>query len=138
MNLCRMHEKADVEITTKDDVVVVVFNSASISAVHDLEDISKKMLDYISENCPGKIVVDFQRVKFFSSQTLGLLLHIWRKLKGYGGQVVISGINPNLNRVFKITNLDKIFDFYPDAKTAVEAICGTRTSITGRAGKCRS
>lgn len=53
---------------------------------------------------------------------LGLLVDTWRKLSDYGGIVLISGINPQLNRVFKITNLDKIFDFYPDRASAVKAI----------------
>jgi len=36
--------------------------------------------------------------------------------------MLISGVNPQLNRVFKITNLDKIFEFYPDRSHAVEAM----------------
>jgi anti-anti-sigma regulatory factor len=47
---------------------------------------------------------------------------IWRKLGEYGGIMLISGINPQLNRIFKITNLDKIFEFYPDRAGAIKAI----------------
>jgi anti-anti-sigma regulatory factor len=36
--------------------------------------------------------------------------------------VVISGINPNLTRVFRITNLDKVFKFYPDVESALKAL----------------
>jgi len=57
------------------------------------------------------VVVDFECVKFFSSTVLGLLLDIRAKLKAYNGEVVISSINPQLYRVFKITHLDKIFKF---------------------------
>jgi len=117
-----MHEKTDVEITTQDNVTIVRFSSSFISAVQDLDDISKKITDFISANYPQKIVVDFHRVKFFSSPILGLLVYVRRKLQDYGGQIVISGINPQLHRVFKITNLDKIFDFYPDKETAAKAI----------------
>lgn len=118
----RMHEKTDVEITTQDNVTIVRFSSSFISAVQDLDDISKKITDFISANYPQKIVVDFHRVKFFSSSILGLLVYVRRKLQDYGGQIVISGINPQLHRVFKITNLDKIFNFYPDKETAAKAI----------------
>ena len=67
------------------------------------------------------IVFDFECVKFFSSQVLGLLLDIRSKLMTLGGELVISAIDPQLFRVFKITNLDKIFKFYPDKDSAVKA-----------------
>ena len=37
-------------------------------------------------------------------------------------KIIISGINPQLGRVFKITNIDKIFKFYPDKQTAIDAV----------------
>jgi len=63
-------------------------------------------------------------VKFFSSQVLGMLLEMRGNLEADGGRVVISGIVPQLSRIFKITNLDRIFDFYPDAQSAAEALKG--------------
>ncbi len=117
-----MDEKQTVEITVNEDVTVVAFTSACISGVEEVQAASEKVTRFISENYPKKIVIDFQQVKFFTSQTLGLLMDIWRRLKDYNGRVVISGINPQLHRVFKITNLDKIFEFYPDRRSALENI----------------
>ena len=68
------------------------------------------------------MLIDFTGVKFFSSSMLGLLVDLWRRLKEYNGTMVISGINPQLTRVFKITNLDKIFEFYPDGASAVKTL----------------
>lgn len=114
-----MNEKAPLEIATENDVTVITFNATSISGLEGIEAVSKHIGDFIAANYPRKIVFDFERVKFFSSQTLGLLLDVWRKAKEYQGSVAISGINPQLHRVFKITNLDKIFVFYPDRQSAV-------------------
>jgi anti-anti-sigma factor len=114
-----MNEKAPLEIATDNDVTVITFSTASISGLEGLEAVSKHIGDFIAANYPRKIVFDFERVKFFSSQTLGLLLDVWRRVKEYQGCVAISGINPQLYRVFRITNLDKIFVFYPDRQSAV-------------------
>jgi hypothetical protein len=46
---------------------------------------------------------------------LGLLLDIRAKLKTYDAEVVVSSINPQLYRVFKITHLDRIFTIAPTA-----------------------
>ncbi|HSV26288.1 MAG TPA: STAS domain-containing protein [Sedimentisphaerales bacterium] len=114
-----MNEKDPLEITTDKDVTVITFNVTSISGLEGLETVSKLISDFVSANYPRKILFDFQRVKFFSSQTLGLLLDVWKRARAYQGCVAISGINPQLHRVFRITNLDRIFPFYPDRQSAL-------------------
>ena len=116
-----MSNNIDIEIKKLEDVTVVAFNSASICEVAGIEKVSAQIKQFIADDRPNKMVIDFTQVKFFTSQVLGLLLDIWRKLQAGGGEVVISGINPQLHRVFKITNLDKIFRFFPDSESALKA-----------------
>lgn len=108
-----------VEITSEENAAVVVFKTAAISNVEEIADASKQIKEFIEEKQPKEVVVDFEHVKFFSSAVLGLLLDIRAKLKTYDGEVVISAINPQLYRVFKITHLDRIFKFFPDKANAV-------------------
>jgi anti-sigma B factor antagonist len=117
-----MDEKGIIEITTDGDITIVSFGAETITGLSGLEKISEQLREFIAANQPKKIVVDFCGVKFFSSQMLGLLVDVWRKLSDYGGVVLISGINPQLSRVFKITSLDRIFKFYPDRADAVKSI----------------
>jgi anti-sigma B factor antagonist len=117
-----MDEKVNVEITSEGRVAVVAFKATAMSNVQGIAAASERINKFIKENCPEGIVFDFGEVKFFSSQVLGLLLNIRAKLKTRGGEVVISAIDPQLHRVFKITNLDKIFRFFPDKENAVKAI----------------
>ena len=116
-----MSNNIDIEIKKLEDIAVVVFNTTSISDVGGIEKASAQIKQFIADNRPNKMVMDFTQVKFFTSQVLGLLLDLWRKLQASGGEVVISGINPQLHRVFKITNLDKIFRFFPDSESALKA-----------------
>lgn len=115
-------EKIGVEITSVKDAAVVAFKAASISNVEEIASVSKQIKGFIEEKCPKEVVVDFEGVKFFSSAVLGLLLDIRAKLKTYDGEIVISAINPQLYRVFKITHLDKIFRFFPDKNNAIGAV----------------
>jgi anti-sigma B factor antagonist len=117
-----MDEKVGIEITCEENVAVVSFKATSISDVEGITAASKQIKGFIEDNHPDRVVFDFGGVKFFSSQVLGLLLEIRAKLKEYDGEVMISAINPQLHRVFKITNLDKIFRFFPDKESAVEAM----------------
>lgn len=117
-----MQEPKLINIETEGDVAVVSFNIASICGVAGVERISAELRQYVISQQPKKLVIDFVGVKFFSSQMLGLLVDIWRKQGDAGGKMLISGINPQLGRVFRITNLDKIFQFYPDRDQAIKAI----------------
>ena len=118
--LTNMDEKGGVEITSTGSVAVVTFKSASISRLEEVAVASKQIKKFIDESHPNKLIFDFDGVKFFSSPVLGLLLEIRAKVQTYNGEVVISAINPQLYRVFKITNLDKIFRFFADKESAVE------------------
>ena len=117
-----MDEKINAEITKENGVAVIAFKTASISNVEEINTVSDRIKEYIDQNHPNNLVFDFEGVKFFSSQVLGLLLEVRAKLETYDGKVAISAINPRLHRVFKITNLDKIFTFFPNKESAIRAV----------------
>ena len=117
-----MENKIDVEITNEGTVAIVAFETASISDPEAIAVVSQQIKRFVEESFPKSVVFDFERVKFFSSQVLGLLLDIRAKVQAYSGEVVVSAIEPQLHRIFRITNLDKIFKFFPNRKTAVAAL----------------
>ena len=117
-----MKDKVRVKITSEGDVAVAAFAAVSISSVEGVAAASAQINTFIEEKHPDKLVFDFEGVKFFSSQVLGVLLDIRAKLKRYDGEVVISAINPQLHKIFKITNLDKVFRFFPNKESAIRAV----------------
>lgn len=112
----------DLEITTEANATIVAFKSASMSDVDGIAAAAWKVRDLAESKRPQTLIFDFEAVKFFSSQVLGLLLDVRKKLDESGGRVLISGINPQLHRVFKITNLDKVFQFFPNRQEAVKMV----------------
>lgn len=117
-----MENKSMLNIQNDGVVVIVSFTSPTISSFSGIDEMATQLRDYVSQNKPTKMVVDFEGVKFFSSQVLGLLVDLWQRLKKIDGKLLITAIDPQLNRVFKITNLDRIFEFYPDRTAAVNAL----------------
>jgi anti-sigma B factor antagonist len=115
-----MAEEVGMEVTMEANTAVVAFKSASITDVDGIAAATKRIKDFVDESKPTRLIFDFDEVKFFSSQVLGLLLDIRAKLETDDGEVVISAINPQLHRVFKITNLDKVFRFFPDRESAIK------------------
>jgi anti-sigma B factor antagonist len=116
-----MVEEALGQITTEGEIAIVTFKKSSISNVEDISVTAGHIAKFIEDNRPNRVIFDFKGVKFFSSRVLGLLLETRSSVSSYNGEVLISGINPQLHRVFKITNLDQVFDFFPDTESALKA-----------------
>ncbi len=114
--------KSNLDISSEGNAAVVAFRSAYISDVEEISADAAKIREFITKNRPQQVVFDFSGVKFFSSQVLGLLLEARSQLKSSNGRVVVCTLDPRLNRVFKITNLDRIFPLYPDRPSALDAI----------------
>ena len=117
-----MADERIVDVNNIGDVFVVSLNQAAIGGAEGIERIRKSLRYIVQEEQPRKLVIDFSAVCFFSSQMLGLLVDLWRRMKNAGGALLISGINPQLTRVFRITHLDNLFEFYEDTDAAVAAL----------------
>lgn len=117
-----MNYEQIVDVSNVGDVFVISLTQASIGGIEGIERIRETLRSIVQDEQPHKLVIDFSAVCFFSSQMLGLLVDLWRRMKNVGGAVLISGINPQLTRVFRITHLDKIFEFYEDTQAAVAAL----------------
>ena len=116
-----MTEEIIGQISIEGDTAIITFSKSTVSSVEDISAAAENVAAFVDENQPKRVIFDFKGVKFFSSQVLGLLLETRARLAAYEGKVYISSINPQLHRVFKITNLDQIFQFFPDIESAVKA-----------------
>jgi anti-anti-sigma factor len=119
-----MNAKTGLAITGEGNVAIASFTSSCVCDVEEITSAAAQVRQYIETHQPQKMVFDFAGVKFFSSQVLGLLLEARAGLEPQSGEVAITSLSPQLQRVFRITNLDKIFSFYPDKAAAVSPAPG--------------
>ncbi len=115
-----MEKNIQLDIQEIGENVLLQLNSGTLCGPDEIREYSDRIKTYIQQHQPQTLVIDFDRVKFFSSQVLGMLLEVRSMMQKHDGQMLISSINPQLYRVFKITNLDKIFKFCPDRREAIK------------------
>ena len=106
-------------IQTYKDVTVVSFQNVSVLDSANIESLGRNLLDLVQKQDVRKVVLEFSGVRFMSSQALGVLLQLKKALDPVHGRVVIAGIRPELYKVFKITNLHKLFAFHNDLDKAL-------------------
>jgi anti-anti-sigma factor len=69
-----------------------------------------------------QMIIDLTEVTYVNSGGLRCLVTIWRKAQQGNGTVVLSGISPSLMELFTTVGFHKVFDIYPTAAEAKQAL----------------
>ena len=101
------------------DVVVVNLAVGSILDTATIDKLGAQLYDLVDSQARKKIVLDFSEVKFLSSSALGMLLKLREKSQGIKGRLLIAGMREELLKVFRISRLDKLFEFHPNEERAL-------------------
>ena len=107
-------------ITPYKDVTVVSFQNISVLDSANIEALGRSLMELVEKQDTRKLVLEFTSVRFMSSQALGVLLQLKKSMDPVHGKIVIAGIRPDLYKVFKITNLHKMFTFHADLDQALQ------------------
>jgi anti-sigma B factor antagonist len=65
------------------------------------------------------IIISFKNVLYLDSSFLGALVGILKMLLPLNGRLVISDLNGDIENLFELTRLNKIFSIKEDVKTAM-------------------
>ncbi len=101
------------------DVTVVNLADASILDAQQVQQIGDELYDLVDKQARRKIIIDFSKVRFLSSSALGVLITLRKKADQIKGKVVFCSLREDLRKVFKITNLEKMFEFYDNEEKAL-------------------
>jgi anti-sigma B factor antagonist len=100
---------------------VVEFRTASLMDPITLENIAAAIYRLVDVEDKRQIVLDFEKVEYLSSQALGILMALRKKLSPLPhSSLVLCGVGPKLMELIKITRLDKVLKIKPSQKEAVK------------------
>lgn len=100
---------------------VVEFRTPSLMDPIQLEEIGKSLYRLVDEEDRRLIVLDFEKVTYLSSQAIGIVLNMNKKLSTLkNSKLILCGVGARLMELIKITRLDKILTIKPSQKEAVK------------------
>ena len=105
-----------------DDVLVVYFTEARIldeATIAKIGEDLEAMVIKASEN--GKLLLNFQEVRFMSSAMLGKIVKLNKKCKAEETKLKLCNISKDIMEVFTLMRLNKILDIYADESKAISA-----------------
>lgn len=68
------------------------------------------------------VVLDFQNVQYIDSMCIGVLVDLLGKLRERGGRIALVNTEHNLECLFKLTRLDRVFPMCRDVMKAIEVV----------------
>lgn len=76
--------------------------------IFNSQEFKNALLDLISEK-ELNIKIDCENLKYIDSTGLAALIAVLKRTKEYNGEITLLKPKANLEKLFKITNLDKVF-----------------------------
>lgn len=107
--------------STKDGVRIVSVNADRIDAAIAIR--FKEDMRQETEDGTQRVILDLSRVDFIDSSGLGAIV---ASMKQMGGQqkLDLAGLTPMVDKVFRLTRMDTVFDLYATLDDALEAATG--------------
>ena len=102
---------------------VVEFTSASLMDPIELEQIAQQLYKLVDEDDKRRMILDFEKVQYLSSQAIGILLALQKKLAALKkSSLVLCGVGARLMELLRITRLDRVLTIKPSQKEAIKSI----------------
>src|SRR5947207_12983238 len=104
-----------------EEFTVIEFGTPCLMDSVQLEEIARSLYRLVDEEDQRRIVMDFEKVTYLSSQAIGIVLQMNKKLSALkNSKLVLCGVGARLMELVKITRLDKILTIKPSQKEAVK------------------
>ena len=111
----------DIHYSVRQDgaKTVVQFKTESLMNPLDLENMNTSLMNLVEVDGHRQLILDFTPVKYLSSQAIGIILALQKKLGQLDGKLVLCGVGPQLLQLLKITRLNLVLKVVPSQKEAL-------------------
>ena len=116
-----MSEFECIESYEVDKVSVVKFVDEKVMDPGRIEQLGKELMTVVDGESDCQLLINFENVRFFSSQAINKLIVLDRRVKAGGGAIRLSNLRPEVRDLFTYTNLDSVFDIRDEENDAIQS-----------------
>ena len=108
-----------------DKWTVIEFRTPNLMDSPSLETIQTDLVRLVDVENRANIILDFGMVQYVSSQAVGIIIHLNKKLAGLPhSKLVLCSVPAKIMELLKILRLDKLLKIVPTQKEAVALAAG--------------
>ena len=108
----------EVSARTEEGLQIVSVMEGRIDAAAALA--FKDAMRRTTRDAPDTVVLDLARVDFIDSSGLGAIVAVM-KLLAPARRLILAGLSPAVDKVFRLTRMDKVFDVFATLDDALAA-----------------
>ncbi len=108
----------DILARTEGDICIVQVRDPRIDAAAALD--FKETVRHETEGAPARVILDLTQVTFIDSSGLGAIVAIMKHLAPER-QLMLAGLTPAVDKVFKLTRMDSVFRIFMTLEEALSA-----------------
>jgi anti-sigma B factor antagonist len=86
-----------------------------------LQRLTQELAKAVEEPQRKRLVIDLEEVAFLTSTGIGAIIALQKRLHASGGTLKLCGLHPDIQSLFAITQVDRLFDIQPNADEAVKS-----------------
>lgn len=108
----------DLSCQQNGELQVVSVNNTRIDAAVAIE--FKDAMRSATETGSPTVILDLSSVDFIDSSGLGAIVASMKHM-GHERKLVLAGLTPTVDKVFRLTRMDSVFGVYPTLENALDA-----------------
>src|SRR5262249_51696461 len=96
------------------------FNAKYILDEEKVRSVGKQLLSLSEGVGPRQVVLNFDSVERLSTEMLGKLIALQKKIHAQGGRLALCKVRPQLYEIFKILKLPQVLSIYAEEEEALQ------------------
>ena len=105
------------DIDIQDPVIVYTLRG-KITSELDYETLEKDVFNHLNQNY-FRVVFNLEELTHINSMGIGFFMRTLTKTRIMGGELVLSNVTGNVEKIFNISKLDEIYTIYTDQTEAI-------------------
>lgn len=101
--------------------LVATLTSGTLAAPDAIE-LSAQLAAQTETTEARHLVLDLQNVQYMDSMCVGVLVELMTRLQARGGRIALVNAGGNVEYLFKLTRLDRLFPICRDVMKAIEVV----------------
>ncbi len=111
-----------IDYKRKGDILIVNFNGELDH--HHADKVRKSLDKQLMDTSIRHLILNLRNLHFMDSSGIGVFIGRYKTINKRGGQLCITDINPQLNRILEVSGLYQILKEYDTVEHAVNRIKG--------------
>lgn len=116
-----MSDPTLISFSKRESIHIGEVKTASMLDAVNVSQFGKELAAFVEKHDKVNLLLNFEGVNYLSSAVLSELLNAQERCEATGGGIRLCSVNPEIKKVFVISNLDQVFVIYDcDVREAVK------------------